>query len=78
MINQAATKLFFRQSEADANKVAEMIDVKRKGKWATESIRFKVGQAVAVGTLECRGRIIDQPVVTYSAYQKREQGLIVK
>ena len=67
--------LFFRQSGTDAGKAAEMIEPKRKRKWASEVIHLKVGSLVSVGTLEYGGRVIEQPIITHSTYLSQENGL---
>ena len=71
VINQAATKLFFRQSSTDIKKVAELIEPGHKEKWISALSRLRVGQAIAVGELEIGGRSISQPILTCSKYEKQ-------
>lgn len=77
IINQAAVKLFFRQSNTDATTVASLIDPKHSDKWVGEILRLKIGQAITVGEIEIGKRQIMQPIMTYSGYQK-EENLYIK
>lgn len=75
VINQAAVKLFFQQSVTDIKSAASLIDIGNKEKWILELSRLHVGQAITVGALEIGGRPIQQPIVTYSEYQPKENVL---
>lgn len=71
IVNQASTKLFFRQSSTDSKKVADLIDLNNKEKWISILAHLRVGQAVAVGELNIGGRRLSQPVITSSMYHER-------
>ena len=68
LLHQAAVKLFFQPAVTDIDKVATMIESCNKNRWMQVLSHLKVGQAIAVGSLEIMGREIPQPIVTYSDY----------
>ena len=70
IINQAATKLFFQQSSTDLKKVADLIEPGHSDKWISKLLQLRLGQAIAVGELEIRGRKLQQPIITNSMYLK--------
>lgn len=72
VINQASTKLFFRQSITDVRKIAELIEPKHKEKWSSELSHLRIGEAITIGSLEISGRPINRPIITRSEYKKPE------
>lgn len=76
VINQAATKLFFMQSEPDVEKVADLIEPKRKKKWTEELSHLSVGKAITTGTLEIEGRPVNHPIITSSHYAEMRNSIL--
>lgn len=75
VINQAATRLFFQQTATDIKRIGEMIEPGHGDKWVSKIVRLRIGEAIAVGSIETNGRILDQPIVTHSAYINKGTGL---
>lgn len=70
-LEQASNKIFFQQSISDVKRIAAMIESKNKEKWIMELSHLQVGQAITVGKLEIGGRLIGQPIITYSRYNSK-------
>lgn len=75
VINQAATKLFFQQSATDIRRISEMIEPGYAEKWVKKLSQLKIGEAIAVGSIEMNGKLLNQPIVTHSAYTVSKNGL---
>ena len=67
-IDQTAVHLYFQQSLTDVKKVAASIDVRKKTFWETKLKSLRVGESVAVGNFDVRGRNISNPIIVKSAY----------
>lgn len=70
VINQAAVKLFFQPSITDIPAVSDMIEPGRKEKWKQKLSHLRIGEAISVGSFELGGRLISQPIITYSNYDE--------
>lgn len=68
-INLANTRLYFKPSNSDVKKVAELISVQEAEKYILLLKRLKVGEAIAVGEFEIAQKIFDKPLVTQSVYK---------
>lgn len=63
LLNQAATRLFFRPAQNEAKKIAQVIDFENVHKWMKELLNLKIGESIAVGNL-CAGNMeIFRPVI---------------
>lgn len=78
VINQAATKLFFQQTAVDIKRVSEMIEPGCGDKWVQKIAQLRIGEAIAVGFIEVNGRLLNQPVITHSAYRNQKHGITKK
>ncbi|WP_343083959.1 ATP-binding protein [Blautia producta] len=67
IINQAASKLFFRQGRTDLRVVSALIDSTNKEKWMETLSNLRVGQAIVTGELEIGSKPIMRPILTYSS-----------
>lgn len=70
VINQAATRLFFQQTATDIKRIGEMIEPGHGDKWVSKIARLRIGEAIAVGSIEINGRVLDRPIITHSKYEE--------
>jgi len=70
-LDQAAVRLYFRQSQSDIKSVAAFIEPKNKEYWISKLKKLPVGAAVTVGDLSISGRAVQRPIVTYSEYGEK-------
>lgn len=63
MLNQTATKLYFRQTQNEARRIAKEIDDKKTTEWAKKLAGLRVGEAIAVGNICVDGREINRPLL---------------
>ena len=70
ILNQCSTKLLFKPASNDLGRLLKMMNVNDKDVWIRILKNLKRGQAVAVGTLNCNGRDITDPVITTMSLER--------
>lgn len=63
LLNQAATRLFFRPAQSEAKRVAQIIDFENVNKWVKELLKLKIGESIAVGNLCVGNAEISRPII---------------
>lgn len=64
VLNQAATKLYFRPNINDINKIAKEIEPENPFKWLKKLSVLRIGEAVASGSFNIGNTEISHPIVT--------------
>lgn len=64
MLDQTATKLYFRQTQHEARRLAKEIDIEKANEWAEKLVNLQVGEAIAVGNFFVDGTEICRPLLT--------------
>ncbi len=64
ILNQAGTKLYFRQAVNEAYNTSKEIDLRNKEHWMDILSSLKVGEAVATGNFCINGQEINHPILT--------------
>lgn len=63
MLDQTATKLYFRQTQREARRIAKDIDAAKIKEWSKMLTGLRVGEALAVGNLCVNGVEIERPLL---------------
>lgn len=63
VLNQAATRLYFRPAQSEAKKFSREIDFENVGEWTKTLLGLKVGESLAVGNLCVGSTEIRRPVI---------------
>ena len=69
-LNQCSTKLLFKPADNDLGGLLKMMNVNNKKVWTGVFKTLKKGQAVAVGSLECNGKELTDPVITSMSLER--------
>lgn len=68
-LDKTAVHLYFQQELTDAKKVASLIDVNKKGLWESKLKSLQIGESVAVGCFQVRGKTISHPIIIKSDFK---------
>lgn len=63
LLEQTATKLYFRPAQNEALKISKTIANENPKEWAKKLLTLKIGESIAVGNLCVNGLHIDRPVL---------------
>lgn len=63
LLNQTATKLYFRPAQSEAAKISKEIESDNPKEWAKHLLNLKIGESVAVGDLCIGDTQITRPIL---------------
>lgn len=63
LLNQAATRLYFKPAPSEARRIAKEIDFESADKWTKTLLGLGIGESVAVGTFCIEGAEICRPLI---------------
>ena len=63
ILDQTATKLYFRPPQCDVRKIARKLGVSDSKKWEQELSALRIGESIAVGDLNVDGQEIRRPIL---------------
>lgn len=64
MLNQTATKLYFRQTQHEARRISKELYIEKTDAWARTLVSLRVGEAIAVGDFCVEGLKVCHPILT--------------
>ncbi len=65
VLNQAATRLYFRPSQTDIHKIAKALSPEEWKSWKTRLANLKVGECIASGIFDVNGQEINRPLLLH-------------
>lgn len=71
-VAQTAIQLFFRMSEQDLKKAAEIIAPQSSMQWMLVLKKLKVGQAATVGNISIAEKNMTKPIITQTFFDKKQ------
>lgn len=65
VLNQAATRLYFRPSQTDIHKIAKALSPEEWKIWKARLANLKVGECIATGIFDVNGQEISRPLILH-------------